>query len=210
MKMNKMCVKEEMMSLSPQSESSDSELENQPPTPESPMTSTMTSTSTHTRQHTSVNQCAMKIKQEITTDEEVSQSQDQKKCDNSNNNHSNIAHHNSAKCVNTINNNYTHKTKIARQVLAVIRNGDYEELLIILKSKPDLNVFINGQTALHSCLLSGRDVSWCRQLILNGANPTLSNLDGWQPLHLAAFNGLHESLKYLITCNNKAFNDDGF
>ena len=54
----------------------------------------------------------------------------------------------------------------------------------------------------------GRDVSWCQQLVSNGANPNLSNHDGWHPIHLAAFNGLHESLTYLITCNSKAFNEE--
>ncbi|XP_017494468.1 PREDICTED: uncharacterized serine-rich protein C215.13-like [Rhagoletis zephyria] len=46
-----------------------------------------------------------------------------------------------------------------------------------------------------------RDVSWCKQLVLFGANPNLSNLDGWHPLHLASFSGLNENLNYLISCN---------
>ena len=88
----------------------------------------------------------------------------------------------------------------ARKLLSVIKKGDYDELLLLLSTKPDLNVFINGQTALHHCLLLGRDVRWCQQLVNNGANPDLSNKDGWHPIHLAAFYGLHESLTYLITC----------
>ena len=52
--------------------------------------------------------------------------------------------------------NVSHKTTIAKQILSVIRNDDFEEFLIILRSKPDLNVFINGQTALHYCLLFGK------------------------------------------------------
>lgn len=51
-------------------------------------------------------------------------------------------------------------------------------------------------------------MSWCRQLVSSGANPNLSNHDGWQPLHLAAFNGLHESLTYLITCNKNNKNHE--
>ena len=53
--------------------------------------------------------------------------------------------------------NSCNKTTIAKQILSVIRNDDFEELLIILRSKPDLNVFINGQTALHYCLLLGKN-----------------------------------------------------
>lgn len=48
------------------------------------------------------------------------------------------------------------KTQLAQQILSVIRNDDFENFLSILnRSKPDLNVFINGQTALHYCLLLG-------------------------------------------------------
>jgi len=94
------------------------------------------------------------------------------------------------------------KKKTAREMVSIIRKGNMEELKILLRSKPDLNVFVNGQTALHYCLLLGRDVSWCKQLVLNGANPNLSNLDGWHPIHLAAYNGHHEILTYLIDCNN--------
>lgn len=52
-------------------------------------------------------------------------------------------------------NDSENKNIIARKLLSVIREGDFDELLILLSSKPDLNVFINGQTALHYCLLFG-------------------------------------------------------
>ncbi|KAI1284827.1 Notch-regulated ankyrin repeat-containing protein [Halotydeus destructor] len=96
------------------------------------------------------------------------------------------------------------KKDTARELLAIIRKGNYGELLDLLRSKPDLNVYVNGQTALHYCLLLGRDVSWLKQLVTNGANPNLSNLDGWHPMHLAAFTGHQETLTYLITCNSRA------
>src|SRR6218665_981251 len=35
-----------------------------------------------------------------------------------------------------------------------------------------------------------------------GANPNLSNKDGWHPLHLASFKGATETLNYLVSCNN--------
>ncbi|XP_054153823.1 notch-regulated ankyrin repeat-containing protein B-like [Oppia nitens] len=102
----------------------------------------------------------------------------------------------------SLNSNANQKTMIAKQIVSVIRDDDFDQLVTILRSKPDLNVFINGQTALHYCLLLGRDVSWCRQLVLNGANTNLSNHDGWHPLHLAAVFGHNETLSYLIKCNN--------
>jgi len=140
--------------------------------------------------------CKMRIKSEkvVVTSEST-------KCDQNNN-----------EFTNNFNNDYlkTHqenKTNIARKLLSIIRKGDFDELVLLLSTKPDLNVFINGQTALHHCLLLGRDVSWCQQLVNNGANPNLSNQDGWHPIHLAAFNGLHESLTYLITCNSKEYDE---
>ncbi|KAJ6218571.1 hypothetical protein RDWZM_009728 [Blomia tropicalis] len=96
------------------------------------------------------------------------------------------------------------KMALANRLLSVIRNGDFKHFqTIIQEHKPDLNVFVNGQTALHYCLTLGRDVSWCKQLVLNGANPNLSSQDGWHPLHLAAHHGLIENLTYLINCNSQ-------
>lgn len=109
-----------------------SELENQPP---------LSPTNHWQRQPANRIVCPMKVKQEK-VDDSSSQSQDQ--CDNNN--------LNSNKSVNS---NYVNKTTIAKQLLTVIRNNDFDELLIILRSKPDLNVFLNGQTALHYCLLFG-------------------------------------------------------
>ena len=129
------------------------ELENQPPGSESMSQSlsssgAVTSVVSGMRQSTHRNsQLAMKVKQEITetNDNCKYQSYDRFRCDTNNNSNKN----------NCINSNVNHKTMIAKQILSVIRNDDFEEFLIILRSKPDLNVFINGQTALHYCLLLG-------------------------------------------------------
>jgi len=94
---------------------------------------------------------------------------------------------------------YERKQAIAKRLLKAIQSNDFEHLKRLLESKPDLNVLVNGQTVLHYCLLMGRDVNWTKQLVNCGANPNLSNLDGWHPIHLAAFNGLQETLSYLIT-----------
>lgn len=94
---------------------------------------------------------------------------------------------------------YERKQAVAKRLLKAVQSNDFEHLKRLLESKPDLNVLVNGQTVLHYCLLMGRDVNWAKQLVNCGANPNLSNLDGWHPIHLAAFNGLQETLSYLIT-----------
>lgn len=88
-------------------------------------------------------------------------------------------------------------------LIKMIRNGDYDEFLDLIERrqlKNLLNVFVDGQTALHYTLIYGRGLTWCKQLILNGANPNLTNRAGWHPVHLAAFNGSRETLRYLIDC----------
>lgn len=88
-------------------------------------------------------------------------------------------------------------------LIKIIRNGNYNEFLEALESrgfKNLLNIFIDGQTALHYSLIYGRSLAWCKQLVLNGANPNLTNRAGWHPIHLAAFNGSRETMRYLIDC----------
>lgn len=84
---------------------------------------------------------AMKIKSEIVSDDE--------NCDH-NNNKSDFGkeEHNSRSLEN--------KTTTAKKLLSIIKKGDFDELVLMLSEKPDLNVFINGQTALHHCLLLGK------------------------------------------------------
>lgn len=88
-------------------------------------------------------------------------------------------------------------------LIKIIRNGNYDEFLELIERrqlKNLLNVFVDGQTALHYTLIYGRSLAWCKQLILNGANPNLTNRAGWHPIHLAAFNGSRETMRYLIDC----------
>lgn len=98
---------------------------------------------------------------------------------------------------------YERKQTAIKHLLKAVQSNDFEHLKRLLESKPDLNVLLNGQTILHYCLLMGRDVNWAKQLVKSGANPNLSNLDGWHPIHLAAFNGLQETLRYLITVKHQ-------
>lgn len=88
------------------------------------------------------------------------------------------------------------------RLINVIRKGTYEEFLRILSSKVMnkylLNLFVDGQTALHYSLMRGRNLAWSKKLISLGSNPDLMNQDGWHPIHLAAYSGLHETMIYLI------------
>lgn len=58
-------------------------------------------------------------------------------------------------------------------------------------------------TCCHFTFTTGRDVSWCKKLVSRGANPNLSNKDGWHPIHLAAYSGHPEILSYLVKCNTR-------
>lgn len=90
-------------------------------------------------------------------------------------------------------------------IIKAIEDGNYDRFSELLCSKRDfvknlLNVYINGQTALHHSIINGRDVEWCKQLIKNGANPNLTNRTGWHPIHLAAYRGSPETMVYLLDC----------
>ena len=57
--------------------------------------------------------------------------------------------------LNDISNNCKQST--ARELMSIIRQGKYEDLVYLLQSRPntDLNIFVNGNTALHYCLILG-------------------------------------------------------
>lgn len=94
-----------------------------------------------------------------------------------------------------------------KSLFTIIRHGDYKDFTQLIESgklKNLLNVFCEGQTPLHYSLIYGRSLAWCKQLLLNGANPNLTNFAGWHPIHLAAFNGSSETMRYLIdSCDIK-------
>jgi len=91
-----------------------------------------------------------------------------------------------------------------KQLINIIRCGNYNEFIDVLEKQGFkrnlLNVFVNGQTALHYSLIHGRSLAWCKQLILNGANPNLTNRAGWHPIHLAAYSCSKETMLYLLDC----------
>lgn len=64
---------------------------------------------------------------------------------------------------------HKHKVRLAKQIQSVILADDFAQLVKLLNSqtdKPDLNVFINGQTALHYCLLLGTFKCWINEGIV--------------------------------------------
>lgn len=88
-------------------------------------------------------------------------------------------------------------------LIKIIRHGSYVEFIELLEGKGLenlLNVFVDGHTALHYCLIYGRSLAWCKKLVSNGANPNLTNRAGWHPVHLAAYKGSRETMRYLIDC----------
>ena len=98
-------------------------------------------------------------------------------------------------------------------LIDVVRVGTFEDFVQLLGVKQEdkeaecsernlLNAFVNGQTLLHYSLLYGRDLAWCKQLVLRGANPNLANRAGWHPVHLAAFSCSQETMAYLLSCLN--------
>lgn len=86
----------------------------------------------------------------------------QENCDQNNNRSNRISDNDNTTSMTTTTNTISSslcekesKTAAAKKVVSVITKGDFQELLNLLRFKPDLNVFINGQTALHYCLLLG-------------------------------------------------------
>lgn len=89
-------------------------------------------------------------------------------------------------------------------LIKIIRSGNYNDFSELLERRSIksnlMNVFVDGHTPLHYSIIYGRSLDWCRQLVLNGADPNLSNRAGWHPIHLAAFNGSRDTMRYLIDC----------
>lgn len=90
-------------------------------------------------------------------------------------------------------------------IFRAIKEGNFDKFSELLGKRRDtikklLNVFVDGQTALHYSLMFGRDSAWCRQLVMNGANPNQTNRAGWHPIHLAAYSCSPETMLYLIDC----------
>lgn len=97
-----------------------------------------------------------------------------------------------------------HQIEQLANLINIIRRGNFNEFMDLLEKQSFrrslLNVFVNGQTALHYSLLYGRSLAWCKQLVLNGANPNLTNRAGWHPIHLAAYSCSNDTMRYLLDC----------
>jgi ankyrin repeat protein len=84
-----------------------------------------------------------------------------------------------------------------------IRDGDISRLEKLLdelkKDKLDVNCYDprDGQTALHRCCLVG-NLDLVRLLDRYGADVRLTNRDGWNALHIAAWKGHRDMFNFLI------------
>lgn len=89
-------------------------------------------------------------------------------------------------------------------LMKIIKGGTFNEFVDLIGKQNFtlslLNVYVNGQTALHYSLICGRNLAWCKQLVTSGANPNLTNRAGWHPIHLAAYGCSTETLNYLCDC----------
>uniref|UniRef100_A0A6G1S943 Notch-regulated ankyrin repeat-containing protein n=1 Tax=Aceria tosichella TaxID=561515 RepID=A0A6G1S943_9ACAR len=90
-------------------------------------------------------------------------------------------------------------------IIRTIKEDNYVKFSELLGRNRDsteklLNAFVDGQTALHYSLIYGRSSAWCKQLVMNGANPNQTNRAGWHPIHLAAYNCSTDTMLYLIDC----------
>lgn len=118
------------------------------------------------RQQENVGPCGQPIIQytSLSAARKASASVSHRLCDN-NNNHANATHLpptnlGTATSCGGLGESLTdltnRKKATAHELLAIIGKGDFDQLQDLLRSKPDLNVFIEGQTALHHCLLLGK------------------------------------------------------
>jgi hypothetical protein len=72
------------------------------------------------------------------------------------------------------------KANAARDLVAIIRKGKWEEFLSLLETKPntDWNTFVSGNTALHYCLMLGMSSSCLLFLSLAaGPDPLIRPVD---------------------------------
>ena len=86
-----------------------------------------------------------------------------------------------------------------------VRLGDYNQLNYILSRYADLiqinRLIEDGQTALTLSCLKG-NVEAAKVLLSHGANPDLTNRDGFSPFHLACFVGRLDLMKVFLNSNS--------
>ena len=89
--------------------------------------------------------------------------------------------------------------------MRAVRSGDCRNLKHILSRYSQL-IQINrhttdGQTALTQSCLDG-NLEVVKVLLAHGANPELTNRDGFSPFHVACFVGRMDLIKYFLTASS--------
>jgi len=84
-----------------------------------------------------------------------------------------------------------------------LQNCDYSELEDLLSSSSesiDINQFTtDGMTPIqHVAVMSGQ-LAMVQLMIRFGADPNMTNRDGWSTLHLVAYSGNQEITQYILT-----------
>jgi len=83
-----------------------------------------------------------------------------------------------------------------------LQNCDYRELEDLLSNSSesiDINQFTSdGMTPIQQAALSGQ-LEMVQLMIRFGADPNMTNRDGWNTLHLVAYSGNQEITQYILT-----------
>ncbi|XP_040577045.1 uncharacterized protein [Lepeophtheirus salmonis] len=97
--------------------------------------------------------------------------------------------------------------KLQRLFDETLSNAKYEEISDFLHRYSEL-IDINfydedGQTPLQRFCQIGA-LPLVKLLIQYGANPGLTNREGWSPVHIASFSGNTELYSYIVRCNSNS------
>lgn len=94
-----------------------------------------------------------------------------------------------------------------KDFLHAVKDGNKAELERLLETKDEkinINLYdTEGQTALHQSCLDG-NFELVKLLVKFGADVRMTNRDGWNALHIAAYGGHQDIALYLISANRTA------
>nr|ACO14612.1 Notch-regulated ankyrin repeat-containing protein B [Caligus clemensi] len=90
------------------------------------------------------------------------------------------------------------------QVLSRYCLEEVRDFLMRYSEFIDINAYDeDGQTPLQSSCQMG-SLPLVKLLISYGANPGMTNREGWSPVHIASFSGNTELYSYIVRCNSNS------